>query len=159
MKTERDDHSEARRQFVATLQSFVQGQRPTDDLMQNFVDIKSAALKEAGVATVELSTHSDLGDEGTLRVLSPTASSAAVNVDGALNPQTVDFYLTRPASGSAVETRLLGTAKHPNTDGTWSVRFTTDRFAVKPDDPIVLHAEVFGPEGRLAAVAALMPVC
>jgi hypothetical protein len=159
MKTDRNDHSEARRKFVVALQSLVHEERACGGLTERLAAGTSAAIKEAGVTTVELSAHSDGGDDGTLRVLEPATSTAAVKIGRDLEPQTVDFYLTRPASDGTVETRLLGSAKHPNSDGSWSVRFSTDRFAVKPDDPLVLHAEVFGPDGLLAAVAAHMPVC
>ena len=159
MKTDRNDHSEARRKFVVVLQSLVQEQRACGDLTEGFAARTSAAIKEAGVTTLELSAHSDGGDDGTLRVLEPTASTAAVKIGHDLEPQSVDFYLTRPAGDGKVETRLLGSAKHPNSDGSWSVRFLTDRFAIKPDDPVVLHAEVFGPDGVLAAVAAQNSIC
>lgn len=159
MKTDRNDQADARRKFVGALQSFVQEQRACADLPERFAEHKSAAIKEAGVASVDLSARSDDGDDGTLRVIEPTASTAALTIGRDLEPQTVDFYLTRPAREGQVETRLLGTAKHPNSDGSWSVRFSTDRFAIKPDDPVVIHAEVFGRDGLLAAVAAHMPIC
>ena len=92
-------------------------------------------------------------------MLEPTESVVSARTKTRLAPSKVEFYLTRPAGMGVVETKLLGTVKHPNSDGSWSLRFLTDRFAVSADDAVLLHAEIFGRNGSLVAVAAGGTVC
>src|SRR5262249_36491585 len=97
------------------------------------------------------------GEEGSpsMRVTCPSRTTASVDIPRPLSPEVVEFYLTRPRTDGGAETRLLGVAKYKDGDGKWTITFTSERFARKPDDPLVLHAEVFGKAGRLIAARAV----
>lgn len=113
----------------------------------------ASAFSGKKVGKAKIACRSRDGDEGILRVLDPTESTAAVDVDPDLAPSQVDFFLTRPAGEGKFETRHLGTAKYPDSDKKWSVRFQTDRYAESPFDPLLLHAEIRDFRGYLVAVA------
>jgi hypothetical protein len=111
------------------------------------------AFKGKGLAQAKITCRSRDGDEGVLRVLDPTESLVSVEIDSALAPGQVDFFITRPSGEGKVETRFLGTAKYPGSDSKWSLRFMTDRYAETPFDPLILHAEIRDFQGSLISVA------
>lgn len=124
-----------------------------DSLREDVHKIFTSASSDTKLGVAEVTCRSCDGDEGVLRVLDPTESMASVEVDPDLAPSRVDFFLTRPAGEGKVETRLLGTAKYPDSEKKWSVRFQTDRYAESPFDPLLLHAEIRDFRGYLVAVA------
>lgn len=156
MTTKREISSQTLREFVRSLQSVA----AADNREGGEVNKRLEALvsKPGQRNAVELTIRSTDSDNGTLRVLEPTASVVSAKINGGVEPASVEFYLTRPAGGDVVETKLLGVAKHPNSDGSWSVRFSTDRFAVSSADTLVVHAEVIGLDNRILAIAAMNPI-
>lgn len=140
--------------FVEAVQKTVKrAAGSSEDLARQLKDaLEKNRLADRGVS---IRVRSDDGDDGTLRVLEPTPSVVKAEVDPSLKAHSVEFYLTRPSNDGVVETRLLGIAKYPDSDKQWSVRFTTDRFGRKPQDAIVVHAEVLGLDGRLLAAGVL----
>lgn len=148
------------RKFVTVLQSVAGGMKSTEsNWTSKLSEMHAATLGGKAAGALELSARSNGSDVGTLRVLEPTDSVVSARIDSGLAPDTVDFYLTRPAGEGVVETRLLGTVKHPNSDGSWSLRFRTDRFTVSPEDAVLLHAEVRGLNGGLLALRGIGTIC
>ena len=130
-----------------------------DTLEANLLNIFASELGDKNVDEVKITCRSGGGDVGVLRVLDPTESTVSVDADPNRGPSQVDFFLTRPAGEGKVETRLLGTAKYPDSDKKWSVRFLTDRYAESPFDPLLLHAEIRDFRGTLVAVGIGPAIC
>jgi hypothetical protein len=91
----------------------------------------------------------------SLRVTCPSRSVVSAEIPSPLAPKYVEFYLTRPRADGLAETRLLGVTKYKDGDGKWNVTFTTERFARRPNDPLVIHAEALDEGGRLLAGCAV----
>lgn len=147
------------RSFVAGIQKAVLGDRSTSAIKARLADIEKSVFGGKHESEVELTARSYDSDVGTLRVLEPTGSVATASVRGGVPPNAIDFYLTRPVGADVAETRLLGTAKYPDSNGRWTVRFLTDRFALRPDETVALHAEVMGEDGRLLSVSVINMPC
>lgn len=140
--------------FVAQMQGLIAEKKGTpESLHENLLKILGSTFRGKKLGKGKLSCRSRDGDEGVLRVLEPTESVVSVEVDPALAPSRVDFFLTRPAGEGRVETRLLGTANYPDTGKMWSVRFQTERYAESPFDPLLLHAEIRDFHGHLVVIA------
>ena len=140
--------------FVQALQKTVKKTKATRRDFDRLIQEALGKNKIVGRG-VSLRVRSEDGDDGTLRTLEPTPSVAKAEVDPSLKAHSVEFYLTRPSDDGAVETRLLGIAKYPNSDNQWGVRFTTDRFANSGQEIVAIHAEVLGGDGNLLAAAAI----
>jgi hypothetical protein len=119
-------------------------------------DAVSQALRGHQAGT--LSVQSEGTQQDMLRVTCPTKSTVTFTPPSHELPAWVEFYLTRPRADGVSETAPLGKAKYSDGDGSWKARFTTERFARAPNDPLVVHAEVFANDGRLAAVSAIAPI-
>lgn len=155
MNTPNSISPEARRMFVESLQSAVAGTSPGRDIKELF---NEHAEVFANQDLVELTVLSQDGDNGTLRVLQPTPSVVSAKIKGDIEPASVEFYLTRPAGTDTIETNLLGLAKYPNSDGSWSVRFMTDPGALGCT-MIFVHAEVLGVDDRVLLIGAMEAAC
>jgi hypothetical protein len=95
--------------------------------------------------------------KATIRDTCPTKTliSTIVSPEGPFN---VEFYMSRPRVDGVAETRLLGSTRHPDADGSRSFWFTTERFANRPDEPTIIHGEVRDKSGDLAAVVGIAVV-
>lgn len=96
--------------------------------------------------------------EPSLRVTCPSRSEASVELPASMPVDSVEFYLTRPRADGVPETRWLGVTKYKDGNGKWNVRFTTERFARRPNDPLILHVEVLDRANQLLAAEAIAVV-
>lgn len=164
MSSKADDNSKGTVAFVEALQAAVQRADKSGDDFN--VRVREANERYSGKgarkAQVTLSARSaeQTRDERgpSLRVTCPSRSVAAVEIPSGMGAEWVEFYLTRPRADGVPETRWIGVSKYKDGDGTWKVTFTTERFARTPNDPLILHAEVFGKANRLIATAAVAVV-
>jgi hypothetical protein len=118
----------------------------------------SAQLESVvGSAKISLQVRSEGAPDEGLRVTCPSHSIVTAQIDPSINPHNVDFYITRPRQDGVVETRLLGSTRYRDSDGKWSARFTSERFANRLDEMIIIHAEALGGEGRLLEANYIAP--
>jgi hypothetical protein len=116
-------------------------------------------LKRHGQAGLELrleASQAGAGGDAELRVTHPTEAEIAAEVKPApAVPTRVEFYTTRPHPDGGIETRLIGVAKHADQDGKRRVRFETERFALRPDENLVIHGELVDGNGFTLAASAV----
>ncbi|WP_131618125.1 hypothetical protein [Roseivivax marinus] len=144
--------------FVASLQENVSSNKSADSLRELVDDSFKGFVEAAKLSGGIMSVRSKNSDEGTLRVVDPTPSIASVKIEQELEPRSADFFLTRGSGEGAAETRFLGTAKYPASNGEWQIRFDTERFISDPSEPLVMHAEVTDARGNLVALIQDMPI-
>lgn len=132
----------------------------------------------ADSARLGLRVDSDVPNaEPAIRTRRPTRTLVTVDmperVDTEGLAERVDLFLTTHGLGGTVQTRQVGSAKYPDTDGKWRVEFVTGRVAAptgrwwrmlplpglrgrqRSSGRAVLHAEVVGLNGALLAIDAI----
>lgn len=120
------------------------------------------SFKGARKPRLRISAHSaeapGTSREPSLRVTCPSRSEASIELPASMPVDCVEFYLTRPRADGTPETRWLGVSKYKDGNGKWNVRFTTERFARRPNDPLILHVEVLDRANQLLAAEAIAVV-
>lgn len=136
--------------------------RPTDELRERIekateevrreLERKGRKQPEFRLTAEEISPEGDL----TLRVTHPTTAVVSAEISPPPDvPTRVEFFSTRPRWDGGVETRLLGVAKHPDSDGRHTVRFESERFALRPDENMIIHGELVDERGFIIATDAI----
>jgi len=93
--------------------------------------------------------------ESKVRVTHPTQTVLSAEVSPSKITGRVEFYQTRQSGDGVPETKLLGVEKYPDRSGNRHLTFTTDRFARRPDEALVIHAELLDGNGFLLAAHAV----
>jgi hypothetical protein len=107
-----------------------------------------------------LTVESDVPErEPAIRTRRPTPTRVTIEIpdeQGLLErAERLELFSTTRSREAWSETRLVGVAKYPDSDGRWSVEFTTGNFATRSSGHLVLHAELLGPNGALLGVDAV----
>lgn len=146
---------ESRTAYVKSLQGTLK--HANQGLAEELRQIDDGFSKASGLPEAKLVLRTDLStNEGrpALRVTCPTRSVVSAEISGLPNAHKVEFYLTKLRSDEVAETRRIGVNRYPDGDGKWNITFTTERFARKSSDPLLIHAEVLDDAGRLLALSA-----
>ena len=146
--------------FVEALQNAVQNAPEYgDDFRARVKEANERFFGKRAQLSLKVSSENARSDRvPSLRITCPSRSVVSADIPSSLSPEYVEFYLTRPRADGVAETRLLGVSKYKDGDGKWNVTFTTERFARKPNDSLVIHAEVLSRESRLIASVAVVVV-
>lgn len=95
--------------------------------------------------------------ESSVRITHPTKTVVSATVLPE-EPFYVEFYQTRPRADGIAETSFLGLTKYADRDGKRKISFLSERFARKPNDPLIIHGELLDETGHLLAAHALAAI-